>query len=1225
MNQSAPIRWPDLSAFGAELIVEDLGASRQLTIKVSGARRLREAVRALGFRRDGPGRYVRSKLSISLSELRSAFPGAGESLVARETVLHTLDPLQELKVSMQRQMRDAVRVEHLQEASPDAATQIRANAFKELLGIRPVFFRNVGDDPRLSFEAVDLRRAGDDRIYVNVDAALPITAVLGHEALHRMRQQAPGLYDNLVVALRPVIDQPAFAKHAARLRAISRSQDSVLIGDDALREEAVADIVGDMLMREEVWRSIDDRALLTRLIEFLREFLAQLLDAIRGRPDGYQTATGGAELVNDLEAAHEAVAGAFVAWRDGLRTKDETASALAVAFRQANGPVADTAAPEFADSKIRRADGTLLPVFRGEWGPLAESAFQATKLPSVPFSSSPDIASVYALTSPRNFDPLNTPRVSAAFLNLTNPLQLGHPFEDVVEVGSLVEMMTAGGAVTADEVKAAFALTDGYIRHLPAGGNPELDDWEDFSGDSADLQSWDYAYNHDVADNPAFVELAKRAGFDGFTFTGLFTSSDKFTRPLELAAADGYDHGLAQAPEYRAFYPEQVKSIYHADFSANLAPDAAPAFRRRVGNGQPFYSELLQVVEHGKGLPRSATAAKWLGWLNGSQRRGEYKAAERAWVGVDAWLELQQGDISRDALSSFIRANVVPLEEVVLGELPEVAALCDELGWTLRLSNGEIEIVDEDYNHVDLDAAPEALRLALDNALRQGDGATLYDGYQLPGAGRDSIAMLHSGETYREILLCMPAPDDSAMRGAAAAFRAAEARLEEARKQSDEGADLSWLYADVRDTSAHYRRECDSLAKLSYEAEHFRKEHSTILAHVRFADRVTPEGERILLIEEIQSDLHQKGRTSGYRDRQVLRQVEELELELKELEAEIFRVSDLRDPITNSLPEGCNFGDLLRRRNQLITRTVALEQGRVPDAPFKRSEEWALLAIKRVARWAAESPVRYKHIAWTTGDLQVRRYSNELRQAVDKIDWTTYDDVTRVTAYQGGRQSFACQLDAEGRVLQCSHEGAVGLAAEKIFGKDIASTIRSEITGKLVQDGLYVGGSGMRGFYDKIVPSAVARWAKRFDSTVSQTRVATGDVDDESLELLLPDELDRLDEFASFRSVERHSFKSMPGDVSVSLTKEQAMEQLKAGRNVWAEGLAPSVAVHCVEITHAMRASVLQGMPMFKRSGDNSLHRSLSSSLRCDQSPPPVHGEMDLEVAVEGEQVALKF
>ena len=209
--------------------------------------------------------------------------------------------------------------------------------------------------------------------------------------------------------------------------------------------------------------------------------------------------------------------------------------------------------------------------------------------------------------------------------------------------------------------------------------------------------------------------------------------------------------------------------------------------------------------------------------------------------------------------------------------------------------------------------------------------------------------------------------------------------------------------------------------------------------------------------------------------------------------------------------------------------------------------------------------------------------------------------------------------------MQCSHESAVGLAAEKIFGKDIASKIRSDATGKLVQDGLYVGGSGMRGFYDKIVPSAVARWAKRFEAVVSQTRVATGDVDDESLELLLPDELDRLDEFASFRSVERHSFKSMPGDVSVSLTKEQAVEQLKAGRNVWAEGVAPSVAVHCVEITDAMRASVLQGMPMFKRSGDNSVHRGLSSSLHCDQSPPPVHGEMDLDVAVEGEQVALKF
>lgn len=51
----------------------------------------------------------------------------------------------------------------------------------------------------------------------------------------------------------------------------------------------------------------------------------------------------------------------------------------------------------------------------------------------------------------------------------------------------------------------------------------------------------------------------------------------------------------------------------------------------------------------------------------------------------------------------------------------------------------------------------------------------------------------------------------------------------------------------------------------AYRAPHFGDEGANLLAHMRVNDRVGPNGEKILHIEEVQSDWHQAGREKGYR------------------------------------------------------------------------------------------------------------------------------------------------------------------------------------------------------------------------------------------------------------------------------------------------------------------------------------------------------------------------
>ena len=57
--------------------------------------------------------------------------------------------------------------------------------------------------------------------------------------------------------------------------------------------------------------------------------------------------------------------------------------------------------------------------------------------------------------------------------------------------------------------------------------------------------------------------------------------------------------------------------------------------------------------------------------------------------------------------------------------------------------------------------------------------------------------------------------------------------------------------------------ETGSMTK-DFKSSHF--DEPNILAHVRFNERTTPSGGKVLFIEEIQSDWAQKGKKEGFKD-----------------------------------------------------------------------------------------------------------------------------------------------------------------------------------------------------------------------------------------------------------------------------------------------------------------------------------------------------------------------
>lgn len=477
------------------------------------------------------------------------------------------------------------------------------------------------------------------------------------------------------------------------------------------------------------------------------------------------------------------------------------------------------------------------------------------------------------------------------------------------------------------------------------------------------------------------------------------------------------------------------------------ADSTAPLFSKRVDEKTGFYSALSDAVEEAKGAPKFADAAAWKGWLDGAQRRGEFKKAERDWAGVDAWLDEQQGKVTREQIAEFVRANEVQVSETVLGadQGEEFAAF---------------------------------------------DGNGQYQGQQPVGNAKFASYQLPGGSNYRELLITLPAPQNGLTVDAMA-------------KKLGYG---GWTSSLTQQQIEHVNREYAAQARGPNEksgifnSSHF--EQPNILAHIRFNERTDAEGKRVLFIEEVQSDWHQQGRKQGYTSG-ALTEAESLR-----------RQKDIFDRF--------DAGTITReQRNEELSRLSDDRQGLrgVPDAPFKATDEWAMLAFKRMVRWAAENG--FDSVAWTTGEQQAARY--DLSKQVDRIAITKTGGAWAVNAWKGGNKAITKDAPTDA---------------------DLAALVGKEFAERAIKDGggdysgldLKVGGEGMRAFYDSILPKTVNKWGKRFGAKVGEARLAS-------------------EQYPAF-------IRTLEG------------QRVNKGS---------TATVHSLDITPAMRDTVLEGQPMFSK------------------------------------------
>ena len=293
----------------------------------------------------------------------------------------------------------------------------------------------------------------------------------------------------------------------------------------------------------------------------------------------------------------------------------------------------------------------------------------------------------------------------------------------------------------------------------------------------------------------------------------------------------------------------------------NGAPAAGPVMASQDGWAHAvFFSRLRRSIDD-IDMPK-ATPRQWKAMLKKAGVRND----ELDWLGIDDFMAGRKS-ITRDELVGFVDENPILIREVVLGER--------DYGTSRRGRHGDVSVDqspddgrfavfdDEVFIEGGFDTRADADRAADDYAENaRAGGAALtpdetprFETYQLPG-----------GANYRELLMTWPATAPDIEPGAFKDFIDEIDTLTE--KASREGlTDTERGRYNELLSQQHGERFGAQFRDLKrsepFYSAHF--DEPNVLVHIRFNERADSDGKRMLFIEEIQSDWHQRGRHEGYR------------------------------------------------------------------------------------------------------------------------------------------------------------------------------------------------------------------------------------------------------------------------------------------------------------------------------------------------------------------------
>ena len=686
-------------------------------------------------------------------------------------------------------------------------------------------------------------------------------------------------------------------------------------------------------------------------------------------------------------------------------------------------------------------------------------------------------------------------------------------------------------------------------------------------------------------------------------------------------------------------------AIAHGRYPSGSISDSLPAgvgetVTFAVGKQEKaFYSKMEGVLDN-KIQGKQATPEQIKAIIDPSKGSG-VKAEEIKWTGiltkVDELAAENNGKVPKAELMDWLKNEAaVQFKETVLKndaidyrtEFINEAEKYDM--WIDFGMDGELIVYNNDNQEVDYLDLPESVRQAQNDSP---EGQARYAEYQLP-----------NGENYKETVVTMPvvtAEDKvEAKSKYAAVLRAAQDDIRQSKRIIERNEKLIVEYKEeldggkraqksystyvekantrinsaqrtidnaktrVNNTFAELDKIEASLAQESYTSSHF-PDIPNYVAHMRTNERQDSTGARGLLSEEYQSDLHQAARKQGYNTPRGV------EVAAKELTAALNKNSEkeglkpLSKPLTPSEAQ-----EMLLRKAQFdwVAERIGVDEATrlaelarqdldsVPDAPFRK--DWSLQLFKRQLRDAVAAGLDW--VGWTTGETQNERY--DLSKVIDNVTYSQQQ-------HQGETAYHISVQDKQNKTIQAK-KYLTPSKLEELIGKDLAqeivdgageasetSSFHSSLeTKKLSGLDLKVGGSGMKGFYDNMLPNTVGKYVKQWGAKVEDGGIkVTGAPAMASGEMVM----DSL-------GIPAENQESWWGNLSAEERDDYLELSYKKNERF------KIIPIHKVKITDAMRESVKTvGQPSFaiSREGDTA-QQKINSLMRDPEARLEIYKKM---------------
>lgn len=536
----------------------------------------------------------------------------------------------------------------------------------------------------------------------------------------------------------------------------------------------------------------------------------------------------------------------------------------------------------------------------------------------------------------------------------------------------------------------------------------------------------------------------------------------KYTRVMgEVEARNVAKRWMYDLERRRNTLASETEDIAREDqiFMEGAYLDAENALRFSVVNENQaiFVSNAARAVDAIK--MEKATPAQWLAMI---EKSGGLKAGEDKWMGLSDWLKASdRKTLTKAEVLEFIGEHMIRIEEERYDLYAEekAADVYDEIQRTLQSKFDAYKA--EHYAEYDDYESDDALEYAMD---------------KLHEEMEDSFPYTIERE-YGSIYLTFPYEE-----------------VDDLKEWADKlGIEFDPELKPVNETRAAYttdgltnKKEIALVVPTikpwnEYDDIHFGDAgNGRAVAWIRFGETTDEAGNNILVIDEIQSKRHQEGREQGYDNGSWDAAVNEVaaatSLEKKYIRENPSEVASYI-LLTIKTEEGKALAQKLLDANQSRTHLI-------PDAPFEKN--WHELAMKRMLRYAAENG--YDAVAWTKGDQQAERYNiGKVISGIHK-DQPTEKGYQRfeINSYTPSAPRFIF-TDNEGKIVDAvDNDGEeiqdyVGKNLSEVFGKDLAiKMLGAEENTRISHDEMRVGGEGMKGFYDRMLPAFMNKYGKKW-------------------------------------------------------------------------------------------------------------------------------------------------